>query len=194
MLPISETQCGGILAMWLEKKSNPDIVKQIVAETGYNDSPFFGANAAKIKIIGNVTILNCAIAIIAVNAVVPKERCKGVIDSFLAAAKKPVFSWIESKDSSFNKKYTEQISDYFKATQSKQMVIGISYSFLENIGKNPLNCLEAQLLLNARISNMISETIDILKSFSFVDCNITTQEQILAFTQNQPSTKPSGGA
>src|SRR5437762_9422216 len=106
MLPISRTQAGDLLVTWLGKNSvEPIILKQIVAETGYNDSPWFGAEKKRIRLIGEIVIANCALAIFAVNQVFAGHDAKSIVDAFLASARKPVFSLLETKDKDFKSRY-----------------------------------------------------------------------------------------
>jgi hypothetical protein len=44
---------ASLLVAWLEKHSGPDAVKQVVKETGYNDSPFFGSEKKRVRIAGS---------------------------------------------------------------------------------------------------------------------------------------------
>ena len=169
MKPISKVQCGALLSVWLERHSSPDVVKQIVRDTGYNDSPFFGAEKKKIKIFGEVLIVNCAMAIFAVNQVLKFEAAKEVIDAFLLAAKTPIFGFIERKDPGFQKRYPGRMADYFKVMSGSKPALGLSYSFFENIDQNPLDNLEGQFLLAARFSAFLNSTIDMLQTFSFID-------------------------
>ena len=67
MKPITRGQCSDLLAIWLETSSGPDAVKQLVKDTGYNDSPFFGAEKKKVRIVGELVLANTALAIFAVN-------------------------------------------------------------------------------------------------------------------------------
>lgn len=169
MLPISKVQCGGVLSVWLEQKSSPEIVKQIAREVGFNDSPFFGASKRRIKLIGEVIMVNCAISIFAVNQVLPRESAMQVINAFLLAAKTPIFAKIESMDSTFRNRYPLRLADYFKAMSGEKPSLGLSFSFMENLDLNPLNNLDGQIQIAYRFTNYLTSSIDVLKNFEFID-------------------------
>ena len=117
MQPITSGQCGDLLAMWLEKSSRPDAVKQLVKNTGYNDSPFFGAEKKKVRIVGELVIVNVALAIVAVNQVFGPNDAKAIIDAFLAVARKAVFGFLEGKDPDFKKRYDNAWANISKFSQ-----------------------------------------------------------------------------
>jgi len=164
MQPMSEQQCGDLLAMWLGKACSPESAKAVAKEAGYNDSPFFGAKKKKIKLTSEIVMLNTALVIFAVNQVFEELQAKSIIDSFLAISNKSIFSVIEKKDSTFSIRYEKRLAKYFKILHEENLGIGISFHFLTYIDIDPLKSMQAQLLISDRFGKSLSQTIDILKS------------------------------
>lgn len=169
--PISRAACGDLLARWLEKSSDPDVVKQLVKETGYNDSPFFGAEKKKIKIVGELLIVNTALGIFAVNQVFGHNDAKAIIDAFLAVAEKYVFGYLEKKDAGFKQRYEQRMGQYFKVLLEEKPALGMSFSFMTNLGLDPLKNMQGQILVAARLGQSLSQTLDVLKRLTLVPGN-----------------------
>jgi hypothetical protein len=166
MQPIIRTECGALLAMWLEKNSAADSVKQIVKDTGYNDSPFFGAEKKKVRIIGELVTVNTALAIYAVNQVFEFNDAKEIIDTFLAAVRKPVFGFLEEKDPDFKERYEQRMAEYFKVLSEDKPALGLSFCFMRNIDLDPLKNMQGQLLVATRLSDSLKKTLDVLNGLT----------------------------
>lgn len=162
MLPITTNRCADLLAMWLEKSSGPDAIKQLVKDTGYNDSPLFGAEKKKVRIVGELVTVNTALAIYAVNQVFEPNDAKSIIDTFLAIARKSVFGYLEGKDPSFKKRYEQRMGEYFKILSEKKPALGMSFSFMKNLDLDPLKNMQGQILVAARLGDSLSKTLDVL--------------------------------
>lgn len=186
MQPITSGQCGDLLAMWLEKSSSPDAVKQLVKDTGYNDSPFFGAEKKKVRIVGELVIVNAALAIVAVNQVFGPNDAKAIIDAFLAVARKAVFGFLEGKDPDFKKRYEQRLGEYFKVLSEDKPALAISFCFMKNLGLDPLKNMEGQLQVASRLGDSLTKTLDALsvltleriKNEKLIDTNQFIQREI----------------
>src|SRR3989344_990354 len=162
MLPITTNQCGDLLAMWLEKSSSPDTIKQLVKDTGYNDSPLFGAEKKKVRIGCELVMANTALAIYAVNQIFGPNDAKPIIDTFLAIARKSVFGYLEGKDPNFKKRYEQRMSEYYKILSEDKPALGMSFSFMKNLDLDPLKNMQGQVLVAARLGDSLSKTLDVL--------------------------------
>ena len=163
MQAITGTQCGDLLAMWLGKASTPEDAKLIAKEVGFNDSPFFGAEKKKVQLMGELVMVNTALAIFAVNQVFDAREAKSIIDPFLSIANKSIFSVIEKKDSDFKRRYELRMSEYFRILSEDKPALGISFSFMSNLGLNPLSNLQGQILVAARFGDSLTKTLDVLR-------------------------------
>jgi hypothetical protein len=150
---------------WLKKNSGPDAVKHVVQETGYNDSPFFGAEQKRVRIIAEVTIVNTALVICAVNHVFAFDGAWGLINVFLGRARGRVFRFIETKDAGFARRYEQRMAEYFQVLSEDKPGRGISLCFLKNLDLDPIQNRQAQVLVAARLGKALGETIDMLKRF-----------------------------
>lgn len=163
MLPITSEQCGDMLALWLEKSSSPEAVKQVVRDAGYNDSPFFGAEKKRTRVIGELVMANTALAILAVNQVFGPEDAKAIIDVFLSAARRSVFTFLEARDSTFEQRYEQRLTEYFKIFGEKQPLLGMSFAFMQSLDLDPLKQGPGQLHLAERFGRSLNETVDVLR-------------------------------
>lgn len=165
VLPITRAQLAGLLVKWLEKNSGPDAVRQIVKETGYNDSPFFGAERQRVRVIGEVATVNTALVIFAVNQVFVLEDARVLIDTFLGGARGSVFQVIETKDPGFARRYEQRMAEYFQVLSEDKPGLGISFCFLRNLDLDPIKSMQAQVRVAARLGKALGETIDMLRRF-----------------------------
>jgi hypothetical protein len=168
MPSVTRIQAGEFIAMWLQKSSDAAVVKQIVAETGYNDSPLFGAEKRRVRIMAEVVMLNTALAIFAVNQVFSVGDAKPVIDAFLASARKSVFGVIEAKDRTFGERYQQRMTEYFGVLQGERPALGISFAFLRNLELDPLKNLAGQMFVAQHFGQSLGETLNALKTMRLV--------------------------
>lgn len=163
MQSITGAQCGDLLAIWLGKASGPENAKAVAKEAGFNDSPFFGADKKRIHLLGELVMVNTAIAIVAVNQVFDRLQAQSIIDPFLARAQKSVFSFLEQKDPDFKAKYEERMAEYFHVFSSGKPGLAVAAAFMNNLGLNALSNLNGQVLLTARFGDALKETINVLR-------------------------------
>ncbi|MBA3699786.1 MAG: hypothetical protein H0W78_13140 [Planctomycetes bacterium] len=156
-------QFGGLLATWLSNHIGPDAAKQLAKEVGYNDSPFFGAEKKKVLLVGELAMLNAALAIFSVNQVFNAEDAKSVIDPFLAKAKTSIFCFIETKDSSFHNRYQVRMTEYFQILSGENPPIGLSFAFMTNLRLDPLKNPQGQMALALKLASSVSETVKALQ-------------------------------
>lgn len=166
MVPISREQIGDLLALWLQKSCSIDPLKQIVKDTGYNDSPFFGAEKKKVRVMGELVFANTSLAIFAVNQVFEVDDAKAIIDTFLDRARKSMFTVLEAKDQTFKERYQRRLEQYFKSLSEARALIGMSCLFMENLDLDPLKHGEGQMKVAARFGQSLTETVDVLKRLS----------------------------
>lgn len=171
MQPITGNQCGNLLSMWLQKSSSPDIAKLVAKEIGFNDSPLFGAEKKKIKLIGELVMVNTALAIYAVNQVFDASASKAIIDPFLSISKKSIFSVIEKKDNEFKKKYEQRMAEYFSILSKDKPSLGLSFSFMKYLSLDPLKNMQGQILIAARFGDSLSKTLDVLRRMTLQSNN-----------------------
>jgi hypothetical protein len=177
MLPISRAQAGDLLAIWLGKNSVPTVLKQIVAETGYNDSPWFGAEKKKVRLVDEVVMVNSAVAIFAVNQVFTGSDAKAVIDAFLASARTSVFSVIEAKDKDFKRRYEQRMGEYFEALHEERAAIALSFRFMQNLDLDPPKSM-GQILVAS-----LSNTLKILRTLTLAPTGADAIEQLRAMAR-----------
>ena len=91
-----------------------------------------------------------------------------LIDTFLAGARQSVFRPIESQDSGFAQRYEQRMAEYFKVLSEEKPAIGMSFCFLRNLDLNPLEGIQAQVLVAARLGQALGQTIEMLKRFQLV--------------------------
>ena len=167
MPPISRAQAGDLLAIWLGKNSvDPSILKQIVAETGYRDSPWFGAEKKKVRLVGEIVMANSALVICAVNQIFAGEDAKAIIEAFLASARKSVFSLLEAKDKDFKRRYERRMSDYFEALHGERPGVAVSFIFMTHLNIDPIKNGKGQVLAAARFGQSLSNTLGVLRTFT----------------------------
>ncbi len=172
MLPITKTQCGDLLAMWLEKTCAPKDAKLIAKEVGFNDTPFFGAQKKKIKLMGELVMVNTALVIFAVNQVFDATDSKSIIDSFLSVAKKSIFSVIEKKDSDFKNRYEQRLSEYIHIFEEDRPALGLSFTFIKNLGLDPLSNMQGQILVATRFTANLAGTRNVLSNMTIQPQNL----------------------
>lgn len=191
MVPISATQAGELLAGWLAKNStDATILKQVVAETGYNDSPWFGAAKARVRLTGEMAISNSALVIFAVNQVFTGDTAKAIIDAYLVAGKKSVFSVIEAKDGEFADRYQRRMREYFDALHGEGPGMAMSFAFMTALGVDPIAHGKGQVLVAARLGHALSSMVTVLRTFSLTatDADAIAQVRALASPRSTPRT------
>lgn len=155
-------QFGDLLASWLAKSGGAEAAKEVAAEIGYNDAPLFGAAKKKMRLISELVSIHAAIAIFCVNQVFDHANAKAVIDAFLAISNKSIFSWIESKDAGFSKTYEARMAEYFKILHGDKAPLGLSFSLMQHLGKDPLKDMKGQVALAARLAGATKSTLAVL--------------------------------
>lgn len=175
-MKISGDQCGDLLAMWLEKTCAPENIKLIAKEIGFNDSPLFGGEKKRLKIMSELLIAHTALAIFAVNQVFEAQAAKSIIDPFLAVVSKSIFSALEKKDDTFKNTYEQRMPEYFRILSEEKAMLGISFSLMQHLGLNPLKNMNGQLTLTTRLGDSLTKTIDVLKRM-----NLHTQNPLQEF-------------
>jgi hypothetical protein len=176
--------------MWLGKVSMLENAKLVANEVGFNDSPFFGAEKKKIRLMGELVMVNTALAIFAVNQVFDARGAKSIIDPFLSIANKSIFSVIEKKDSDFKRRYEQRMSEYFRLLSEYKPAIELSFSFMKNLGLDPLGNLKGQVLIAARFGDSLTETLDVLRrmTLSFEDPLQEFEHEIESWPVSQAKT------
>jgi len=166
MPPISRAQAGDLLAIWLGKRSvDPAVVRQIVAESGYKDSPWFGAEKKRVRLVGEIVMANSALAIFAVNQVFSGQDAKAIIDPFLGSARQSVFSLLEAKDKDF-RRYEERMGEYFEALHDERPGVAVSFVFMKSLDIDPIKNGKGQILLAGRFGQSLSSTLGVLRTFT----------------------------
>jgi len=155
-------QCADLLTTWLSKESSPDNAKNIAKNIGYNDSPLFGAKKRKTRLIGELTMLNTALVIVAINQVFNENNAKKIIDKFLIISNKSIFSVMEKQYPDFRNTYEKRMAQYFKMIHQENPGVGVSFAFLSNLDLDPLKSINAQLYLSKKFGNSLTQTIDVL--------------------------------
>jgi hypothetical protein len=184
MPPISRVQAGDVLAIWLGKNSvDPAVLKQIVAETNYKDSPWFGANKKKVRLVGEIVMANSALVIFAVNQIFAGQDAKAIIDAFLGSANKSVFSLLEVKDKGFKQRYEERMGEYFEALHGEQPGVAVSFIFMKNLNVDPLKNLKGQVLVAARFGQSLSRTLGVLRTFTLATTGTDAIAQLRAIAR-----------
>lgn len=165
IVPVTIAQCGDLLAAWLEKNSDPQLVKQFIKETGYDDS----SESKKIRIVGEIAMLNSALAIFAVNQIFLSTEAEAVIDSYLSVARRSVFRLLEDRDPTFKKRYQQRLRKYFEILAEEKPALGMSFALLQNLGVDPVKSGNAQIVVSVRLGNSLKQTIDALKRLKLVN-------------------------
>jgi len=171
MQPITGNQFGDLLATWLGEACAPENAKLVAKEVGFNDSPFFGAEKKKIKLMGEFVMVNTALAIFAVNQVFDAREAKSIIDPFLSIANKSIFNVIEKKDSDFRRRYELRMADYFRVLSQAQPALGLSFSFMKNLDLDPVSNYQGQLLVAARFGASLTKTLDAIRRMPLSSAN-----------------------
>ena len=147
MPSINSIECAGRFAVWLGKKSSLDAARTFAKEIGYNDSPFFGARKARVRLLGELLMLNVALAI---------------IDPILASLGESDLKVLEQRDSQFTRKYEQRLTEYFKILHESQAALGLSFTMLESLGLPPINNFESQLKIASYVAETLKEAVEIL--------------------------------
>lgn len=168
MPPATSLQAAGVLLLLFEKRCSVEEARAVVAETGYNDSPFFGAEKARVRLLGELSMMNSALTIIAVNRVFELPDAKTIVDYFLAAARESVFLPIERKDSTFRARYEQRMSEYFRAAAEEHPGQAISFSFVRNLGLDPLKSPQTQPRVALRLGQTLTANIVVLRTMELV--------------------------
>lgn len=163
MPTLTGPQCGDLLARWLVDACSPGLAKAIAKDVGFNDSPLFGAEKKKIRLMGELVIANSALGIFAVNQVFDAKDARSIIDPFLSAASRSVFEVLEKKDGTFKGRYEQRMPDYFRVLLGDKPALGISFSLIQNLGIDPLRNMQGQLLVAARLGESLKQALDVLK-------------------------------
>lgn len=153
---MNNIQRGEGLSLWLGKASSPEIAKQIAKDIGYNDSPFFGANKRKVKIMGELVMVNTAIAISGVNHVYRADIAKEIVDAFLAKSRTHIFSFLEARFPDFSSVYEKRMEQYFNVLKGERPGMGLAFAFLIHMGKNPIDTVRADPIGNIAVQMAIA--------------------------------------
>jgi hypothetical protein len=146
-----------VLAIWVSKQCSPDKAKYIAENINYNDNPIFFAKKRKTKLVSEMVILNTAIAFFVTNQIFEQQTAKTIIDGYLSIANKSIFEPLEKIDNNFNVKYEKHISDYFSSFTEENPLIGISYTFLQNLGLKPLKDMNLQVFIAKEFGEGLAE-------------------------------------
>lgn len=168
MPEITAEDCSLLLAQFFLTNTNDSLAKAMAKKLGIKHSLFWGGKKQLNKVLEELAILHSALVIDTVNCTFEEEACKAVIDPFLAKLKKSFFSQLESKNKDFKKNYEKHINRYFKDLTGENPGLGLSFSFIENIGLNPLRNLQGQLFLVSYLHEAKSRITTILGSATIV--------------------------
>lgn len=170
-MEISEMQCASLLSMWLTKNSSPEVCKEIASDIGYNDSPLFGAKKKKMRLMGELVMMNTALVIFAVNQRFEHDEAKAIIDPFLSSSRKSIFEVLEKHDGGFKERYPNRMAEYFELLGQDKAVLGLTFSFMQHLDVDPLKNLKGQLALAARFGTALKGTLDVLNRMTFPESN-----------------------
>lgn len=163
---MSRRQAGEILAMGVQKHSDPQAAKTLAKAIGYNDSPLFGAEKKRTRLVAELVMLNTALTVFAINQVIEMPDAKTVIDYFLDFAKRSMFSVIAPKDPAFHKSYESRMAQYFAILSADKPILGLSFAFLKNLGIDPLSNIQSQMVAGKLIADTLSKGIAVLRTIS----------------------------
>lgn len=163
---VSPTQCAGLLLLWLEKQCSPEACKALAKDIGFNDSPIFGADKRRVRLVGEIAIANTALVIHAVNCVFGHDGAKAIIDLFLEGARQSIFCHLEQKDPGFKARYEQRVAQYFDALRGDKPGIGASFLLMRALDRDPLKNLPGQMAVAIKLGESLSSTAQVLKSVS----------------------------
>jgi len=170
-MEISELQCGTILSMWLTNGSSPEVCKQIASDIDYNDSPLFGAKKKKMRLMGELVMMNTALVIFAVNQRFEHNRAKAIIDSFLSFSRNPIFEVLEKHDDRFKERYPQRMAEHFKLLAQEKAIHRLTNSFMQHLDVDPVKNLKGQLALAARFDATLKVMLNVLDRMAFPEIN-----------------------
>lgn len=159
MAAATPLQVGDLMFQSFQNFSSMETAKAIAAEIGYNDSPFFGATKARVRLVGEVATVTAALTIVAVNQVFPMPHAKTIIDQFLHQARGNVFSHIEKKDSQFKARYEERLAQYFSILSERNPGLAVSFALMSNLGIDPIKSGTGQIQLSVRLGQTLTRMI-----------------------------------
>lgn len=167
MKPMSREQCGELLAVWLLKHGSPETAREVAHEAGYNVSPWFGAKKKRVRLPGELAIVNSALAISAVNEVFDVDDAKPIVDRFLDVARSSVFRTLEAADGTFKQRYEDRLPRYFEAQKGKKTVIGLSFEFMTNLDLDPVKKnIAGGFVIGLRIGRLFNGLVGFLQEVS----------------------------
>ncbi|MDZ3797801.1 MAG: hypothetical protein U0T03_03225 [Xanthomonadales bacterium] len=168
MIVITVDQCGDLLASFVGNRSSAKEAKSMAKMIGYNDSPLFGARKKRAALVSELAMLYAALVIFSANQVFNQITAKAVIESFLDRAKKKVFTHIEKEVSNFSSTYSKRMSEYFPIFHQDRAPLGLSFALMQNLGIDPLNNFQGQLVLTGHIASKVDDTIKILQGLTVI--------------------------
>lgn len=187
---------GGMLADMLKEQTSRDVIKTIVELTGYNDSPFFGAVKKKVRLVGELSMLNSALLIYAANQIAGREDAKKIVDSFLAEATPDVFRVLEARDANFKDRYRQRMETYLQLLSEDRPTAGTTAATImeqmTDVEGNAIGIerLAVQFMRNLdlkpdKVPNKVAETSRYLGSF--LGTMVFSLKRLVEFTDRERS-------
>lgn len=153
MATVSNVELGETLATWLASVSGAETVKSVAKDVSFDLGSFFGSDKRKTKLTMELVIVNCALAIHAVNTRHKTPEAKEIIDAFLKRSSATIFNDLQSRNSGFRSLYEKRMGEYFPLFGDQNPLLALSFAFLVNLDLSPLENLEGQLSLVERFGN-----------------------------------------
>lgn len=162
VLNLTPQQTAELMAKWLMKAASVDSAAGWGRDAGYQEASLFGAARRHARLYEEVALLHGAIAIFAIDHVLPLPFARQVTESFGELAHTLLFPAFERHDPSFRGRWAERRTRYVSLLQGDRQAIALSIAFLQTLGVDPLRHLSNQVQCAARIAQTVADAQGVL--------------------------------